>query len=190
MVDCAIDLIAERGYGEASVAKIGERAGITKSVVLYHFATKDELVGAVVTRIFAAAAETMLPAVRAEATAGAKLRSYIRANGEYITTHRSFALALLAIWTSFRTAHGLRLDEAAAGAQPAGELADLDPHAILVLGQRTREFRPFDPAAMAVAVRQAIDGAVLLVSRNPAFDVTGYCGELVTLFDRATRTDS
>jgi hypothetical protein len=40
---------------------------------------------------------------------------------------------------------------------------------------------------MALALRQAIDGAVLVLSRDPEYDVIGYCGELVELFDRATR---
>ena len=65
----------------------------------------------------------------------------------------------------------------------------LDPESIFELGQRNREFRSFDPATMAVALRQAIDGAVLLVSRDPDFNIARYCEELVTLFDRATRRD-
>lgn len=189
IVECAIELIAERGYGDASIAKIAERAGITKSVVLYHFVSKDELVGAVVTQISRTAAAALVSAVEAEATACGKLRAYIRANGEYIETHRSYARALLEIWASFRTASGLRLDEATAQAKPQGDLAQLDPGPIFELGQRNREFRSFDPTTMAVALRQSIDGAVLLLSRDPGFNIARYCEELVGLFDRATRRD-
>src|SRR5580693_7433483 len=56
IVECAIELIAERGYGDTSIAKIAERAGIAKSVVLYHFVSKEELVGAVVTQVSGVAA--------------------------------------------------------------------------------------------------------------------------------------
>jgi TetR/AcrR family fatty acid metabolism transcriptional regulator len=185
IVECAIELIAERGYGNASIAKIAEKAGIAKSVVLYHFATKDELVGVVVTQMSLAAASAMVPAVEAEATAAGKLRTYIRVSGEYIESHRSYALALLDIGTSFRSR---RLDAAPHGTSEGG-LAPPDPEAIFELGQRNREFRSFDPATMAVALRQAIDGAVLLVSRDPDFNIARYCEELVTLFDRATRRD-
>ena len=129
-----------------------------------------------------------MPAVEAEATATGKPRTYIRANGEYIETRRSFALALLDI-DEFPLKSGLRLDAAAAQAKPEGGLAKLDPEPILELGQRNREFRSFDPTTMAVALRQAIDGAVLLVARDPDFNIARYCEELVTLFDRATRRD-
>ena len=115
IVDCAIELIAECGYSNASIAKIAERAGIAKSVVLYHFATKDELVGVVVAQISLAAASAMVPAIEAEATAAGKLRTYIRVSGEYIESHRSYALALHDIGTSFRSRSGSRLDAGAPG---------------------------------------------------------------------------
>jgi AcrR family transcriptional regulator len=187
IVQCAIELIGERGYAAASVARIAERAGVAKSVVLYYFRGKDELVGAIVTEIFTAAAATMLPAIDAEKTAAGKLAAYIRSNADYLQTHRGYAMALLEIWTSFRTSDGLRLDEAAAQSKPDGDLARLDPESIFRLGQKRREFRAFDPQAMAIALRQAIDGAVLHSSRDPHFDIDAYCEELVTIFDLATR---
>jgi TetR/AcrR family transcriptional regulator, fatty acid metabolism regulator protein len=189
IVECAIELVAETGYVQTSVSRIAERVGIAKSVVLYHFANKDELVGAIVTAIYAEAAGVIVPAIEAESTAAGKLRAYIRSNARFIDTHRAHALALLDIWTSFRTASGLRLDEAAAHAEPQGDLALLDPASIFRSGQRRKEFRRFPPEAMAIALRQSIDGAVLQLSRDPDFDVIGYCDELVTVFERATRRE-
>jgi len=49
----------------------------------------------------------------------------------------------------------------------------LDPVSVLREGQRQREFRQFDVNAMALALRQAIDGAVLELSRDPDYDVIG-----------------
>ena len=40
---CAIEVLAELGYAQTSFARIAERAGISKSVISYHFAGKDEL---------------------------------------------------------------------------------------------------------------------------------------------------
>ena len=37
IVAAAIDTIAELGYGQASMARIAERVGITKGVIAYHF---------------------------------------------------------------------------------------------------------------------------------------------------------
>ncbi|MEV6526725.1 helix-turn-helix domain-containing protein [Longispora sp. NPDC051575] len=39
----ALDLFAERGYGETSLREIAERIGITKAAVYYHFKTKDDI---------------------------------------------------------------------------------------------------------------------------------------------------
>jgi AcrR family transcriptional regulator len=191
IVECAIELVAEVGYGQASVSKIAERAGVAKSVVLYYFAGKEELVHTLVMEIFLASVPVMVPAIVAEPTAAGKLRAYIRSNGEFIHTHRQHALAMLDIWMSYRSASGQRLDEVMAESTaqqpPQGDLALLDPAAILELGQRTGEFRDFPAQPMAIAVRQAIDGAVIQSSRDPGFDVLGYCEELVTIFDLATK---
>ncbi len=43
IVAAAIDVISEDGFKAASVARIAERANISKSLVLYHFKNKDEL---------------------------------------------------------------------------------------------------------------------------------------------------
>ncbi|WP_163571611.1 TetR/AcrR family transcriptional regulator [Fodinicola feengrottensis] len=191
LVACAIDLVAQSGYAQASVSKIAERAGVAKSAVLYYFDGKEELLHALITEIFLTAVPVMVPAVEAESTAVGKLGAYVRSNGEFIATHRNHALAMLEIWTSYRSPAGQRLDEVMAASvadrPPVGDLAALDPAPILELGQRNHEFRAFSVPAMAIAVRQAVDGAVLHLSRNPDFDVRGYCEELVTTFDLATR---
>lgn len=188
---CAIELVAEIGYPQTSIGKIAERAGVAKSVVLYYFATKEELVNTLAMEIFLASAPVMVPAIEAAHSAADKLRAYIRSNGEFIHTHRNHALAMLDMWTSYRSPTGQRLDqvmaEASAHQPPHAELAALDLAEIFELGQRTGEFRAFAVSPMTIAVRQAIDGAVIHSSRDPDFDVPGYCAELVTIFDLATR---
>lgn len=187
IVQCAIEEIAESGYPQASDVRIAKRAGISRGVISYHFAGRDDLVAAVVTEVYTAGAAVMLPAMAAEPTCAGKLAAYIESNVRFIDTHRAHALAVLQIWTGFRTADGKRLDQAAAESEPPAELAGLDPETNLREGQRRGEFRDFDPHAMAVAVRQAIDGAVLEVARDPEFDLPAYGRELTELFDRATR---
>ncbi|HET6501743.1 MAG TPA: TetR/AcrR family transcriptional regulator [Amycolatopsis sp.] len=191
IVACAIELVAETGYPRTSISKIAERAGVAKSVVLYYFANKEELVNTLVMETFLASVPVMVPAIEAERTATGKLHAYIRSNGEFIRTHRTNALAMLDIWTSYRSATGKRLDEvmaeSTANQPPQGDLATLDPSAIFELGQRTGEFRAFPVQPMTIALRQAIDGAVIQSSRDAGFDVPGYCEELVTIFDLATK---
>jgi AcrR family transcriptional regulator len=48
IIDAARDLFVERGYAGTSVRDISERLGMTKGSLYYHFASKDELLHALV----------------------------------------------------------------------------------------------------------------------------------------------
>jgi hypothetical protein len=45
----------------------------------------------------------------------------------------------------------------------------------------------FDPAAMAMAIRAAIDVVPHRLVLDPEFDIDRYAGEVATIFDLATR---
>ena len=190
----AIETIATTGYTQASLAKIAEHVGIAKSVVLYHFTSKTDIIEAVVAEVFGQAAAIIVPAVAAESTARDKLAAYIRANVRFIQNSRLAAVAMLEIITSFRTDDGLRLDQAAAqsaqSSPPSGELTMLDPLALITEGINRGEFRTMSAVFTKNALRAALDGAVWEVARDPAYDVIGYGEELVTMFDLATRAQS
>ncbi|WP_321886499.1 TetR/AcrR family transcriptional regulator [Paraburkholderia bannensis] len=47
----AIDTFADKGYGELSMRKIAGRAGISLSNLQFHFKTREDLLGAVITRL-------------------------------------------------------------------------------------------------------------------------------------------
>ena len=53
LIDCMIDAVVERGFQGASVGReVAQRAGVSKGVVTYHFAAKDDLIFAAVACIF------------------------------------------------------------------------------------------------------------------------------------------
>jgi TetR/AcrR family transcriptional regulator, fatty acid metabolism regulator protein len=189
ILDGAIGLIAEQGFVNASIARIADRVGVAKSAVLYYFAAKDDLVAAIVEQVMADAARAMAPAVQAEHSAAGKLRAYIRANCLFLDAHRTESVAMFEILTSFRTADGLRLDQAIARPvavkSPPSEMALLDPRHIVEEGVRTGEFSGAIPLFVGNAIRGALDGAVSEIARNASYDVLGYGEELVTIFDRA-----
>jgi TetR/AcrR family transcriptional regulator, fatty acid metabolism regulator protein len=187
IVACAIEVVAEIGYAQTSIRKIAERVGVAMSVVLYHFANKDELVEAIATEAYRSALAEMAPALETETTAAGKLRAYIRANAAFIKSHRTQFMAVLDIAMSYRSATGKRLDQLDVGAELADDLASLDLEAILRRGRESGEFRPMDTRSVAVALRGALNNAVLEVARDPGYDVLGYGEELVTVFDLATR---
>ncbi len=57
LVRAAVRLLAERGYAGASLAAIGEEAGVSRGLVTHHFGTKEQCIAEVVATIRAAIVE-------------------------------------------------------------------------------------------------------------------------------------
>ena len=96
LFDSAMELIGERGFTDASVDEIVERAGVAKGTVYYHFAGKAELVEALI-------ADRMRPAIiRFRAVAAehaydprAAIEAIVRAELEFLAEEKSFSKLLL-----------------------------------------------------------------------------------------------
>lgn len=188
IIGCAIEVIAELGYPQASIRKIAERVGVAMSVVLYHFSTKDDLVEAVIEQMYRSALSVLKPALDAETTAMGKLSAYIRASLEYFDTRRVHLVALAELASGYRPRGGRRFDELGLSDDVRDQFAAVDPSAIFRLGQRKREFRKFNVDSMAIAVRAAVNATAEQVIRDPDFDVRGYGEDLVETFGRAVRS--
>ena len=185
IIDCTIDVLAEDGYSRTTLARIAQRAKVSKSVIVYHFGTKDEVLLAVAEEVFTRATEAVGPRVAAETTASGKLRTYLQARVAFLATQRAHMLALIEIWMNLRDEHGqLRFGEA-----DAVDTVDAIEQ-ILRAGQKSHEFGSFDPAVMSMAVRQAVDGVLLQLRAHPDLDLDHYAKELVALFERATAATS
>jgi AcrR family transcriptional regulator len=183
IVECAIQAIAELGYANASLAEIARRAGVSKGVIHYHFADKAELIQQVVNAVIEKAAAVMLPRILTEHSASAMLRAYIQGNVEFLGSHRDYIRAVMNIAEGTRTPDGKPLVDLARQLDAiARELEMLLRH-----GQERGEFREFSTKAMAMAIRNAIDGVALLLAADPKLDLKLYADELATLFDLATR---
>ena len=180
---CAVEVIAEVGYPQASIRKIADRVGVAMSVVLYHFTNKDELVNAIFTQLYRLVIDTVAPVVLAETTASGKLRAYIRSNAAYLNAHRVEQAALLNLGLTYRTADGRSIEQLEVDPELLAELAPLDLETILRTGHERGELREVDPKLTALAIRHALNGAVLEVARDPEFDVIRYGEELVNIFD-------
>lgn len=182
IVDCAIQALAEEGYAAASLANIGARAGIGKSVIAHHFGSKDHLLEEVVKAVFATATADLRPRLEGATTMRERLAAYIEGRVLFLQTHRSHMLALFEIWTNVRGDDGaLRFGES-----DAAETVDAIV-AMLRAGQKAGEFGDFDVEVMAMAIRQAIDGVLLTLRVQPDLDLDRYARALVELFDGATR---
>ncbi|GIN01902.1 TetR family transcriptional regulator [Planomonospora venezuelensis] len=184
IVACAIEVIAEVGYAQASLALIAKRAGISKGVISYHFRGKDELIQQVMEEAFALGDAFVRSRVEGRTTAAAMLRAYLEASVEFYRTHRAHMIALLDIWSAFRHEDGRPRFDATTN-EP--ELASVEE--ILRFGQLAGEFRGFSTRVMAVTVKQAVDGALVQMAAYPDLDLDLYVRELVETFTIATRKE-
>jgi TetR/AcrR family transcriptional regulator, fatty acid metabolism regulator protein len=178
----AIDTIAEVGYGQASLARIAERAATSKGVICYHFAGKDELVQEVVTELVARGAAYMRPRIEAVSTGAETLRAYIESNLAFLRENRNHVVAAVEIVLNARDSGGGRQFSTGPGAVGAAALGEM-----LSRFQAAGEFRPdFDPLVLAMAIRAAIDNVALQLVGHPELDVRHHAGELADLFVHAT----
>jgi TetR/AcrR family transcriptional regulator, fatty acid metabolism regulator protein len=183
IVTAAIDTIAERGYGQASLARIAERAGTSKGVVSYHFAGKDDLIREVVNQVLAKGGAYMLPKILAESSGAGMLRVYIESNLAFMREYRNHLVAFLEIFLNARGEDGSQLFDEKSLDYLVTSLEQLLAHF-----QAVGDFRAdFDPQVMAVAIRGAIDQVPPRLARDPDLDVDRYARELAALFDLATR---
>ncbi|MGA9775967.1 MAG: TetR/AcrR family transcriptional regulator [Candidatus Dormiibacterota bacterium] len=180
----AIDTIAEVGYAGASFARIAERVGISRGLISYHFAGKDDLIKQVVHEAAEEAKAYIRPRILAESTGPGMLRAYIESNLAFMRDHRSNVIAMLEI---ARSAEGRRvfygdtdvvnavgaLEHGLSGFQEGGQLrSDFDPH------------------VMAIAIRAAIEAASPGLALDPGFDIDNYTREIATIFNLATRVEN
>ncbi len=60
IIDAAIELFAEAGYGGIGIAEIVKRAKVTKGALYYHFASKEAVAAAIIEESSAAAANAFI----------------------------------------------------------------------------------------------------------------------------------
>jgi len=181
IVRAAIDTIAEVGYGEASFARIAKRLGISRGLISYHFAGKDDLIKQIVHEAAEEAKAYIRPRILAESSGPEMLQAYIESNLGFMRDHRNNVTAMIEI---ARSGEGRRIfyDDTDV-VDAVGALEHL-----LSRFQTVGELRPdFDPHAMAIAVRAAIEAASPRLALDPEFDINGYTGEIATTFHLATR---
>lgn len=182
IVEAAIAAVAAEGYAGASLAKVARRAKISKSVVVYYFGGKDELLESTVHQIYDELWHSVRPRLQAETTARGQLRAYLEAEFAFLEQHRDRLLTLSYILLNHRDRHGALYLRAEAEKANLALLGGL-----LEQGQKNGEFRAFAVKPMAVTVMQAVNGALEQWAADPRVSLSEYAGELTTLFDLATR---
>jgi AcrR family transcriptional regulator len=185
LVDCMIDAVAELGFARASVAEVARRAGVSKGVVTYHFAAKDDLIRAVIADVLAAMAghmEARLVAAEPLRFPEKFLAAYLAAWVEFYRTHGRELLALVRIYNGFRDESGRPNPAFSARAD---DIAMVER--VLKLGQDRGSLGSFDARVIATVIKAALDDLLTQYADDPGLDLEAYGAELVSLFERATR---
>ncbi len=180
IVAAAVSVLAESGYSKTSFARIAEHAELSSTrLISYHFRGKDDLMTAVVAHVIGALGSYVGELVGSQPTANGQLRAYIQGVVGFVDSHRTEMIALTEVMLGAGFEDGIKADESAVG----------HLEKILLRGQRTGEFRPFDAAVMAAVVQRSVDGLPFALRADPSMDCGHYARELTTLFGLATAAD-
>jgi AcrR family transcriptional regulator len=180
IVECAIDVIAELGFGQASLAQIAKRAGISTGVISYHFAGKDQLIRAVARHVYETGGAFIRPRVDLQSGPRAALGTLIAASVGFSAAHPNHSRAIANLYLAGQS--GL-VDRSMEQARRDGF------RTILEAGQRDGVFRGFDIRVMVATIIGALNMVPQLLTEEPGINLDAHGRELVEIFDRATRQD-
>lgn len=177
IVACAIETIADLGYSQASLARIGQRAKVSKGVITYHFANKEELLQAVVDEVLGQFAAFVTARITDEQPWEA-LRMFLQANAEFLKAHRAHLLTL------FEIAHHAR-DLTLHSTNHAGDTERIAQ--VLTEGQHQGIFRNFDVRIMATSILVLRDSLIAQSAKHPNLDIDHYIQEMIGLIEHGVR---
>ncbi|MFF1877751.1 TetR/AcrR family transcriptional regulator [Leifsonia sp. NPDC058230] len=180
ITQATIEVLAAEGYTGTTMAVIAGRLGVSKGILSYHFASKAELLQAVVRFVLSEAGEWMEQRMHGAASFRGALHSYISANLSYLDSHRTEIRALTEVLANARATEGVPELFAASQAQAVHAL-----EALFDGGRRAGEFGDVPSRILAVSLRATIDSTSESLRSDPAFDLSEFERELLQLFDRA-----
>jgi TetR/AcrR family transcriptional regulator, transcriptional repressor of bet genes len=183
IVSAAIETLVELGYAKTSLAQIAKRAGISTSLIPYHFKDKEDLLEQTLFEITGTWLMYVQEKVAGGTSATDKLRIYIEANLAFMGTRPKNFWAFVEIVFNARNAEGkLRYLN-----DDAEDPNVLQLKNVLIEGQQNGEFRQFDVDSMAVAIRATIDQFIGQIGRRSTFSLETYTSEIIELFVLATK---
>ncbi len=182
ILQCAIETIADAGYGQATIGEISARLGLSKGVIQYHFSSKEELMQEAIAYIYATARNYMSSQIWSTTNEWEQIRSFIAVSCRFYRRYPRYVKALLAIRASFQPAKHASL----AQTLYEQELADLAR--VFAVGQEKGVLQQFDPEIAALTLRLALNGVAvrLYAQKHPKdYDAEKHGRELIELFRRA-----
>jgi AcrR family transcriptional regulator len=87
ILDAALDVFSEHGFEGSTLQQVADRLGFTKAALYYHFRSKDDILGALVTPANTGI-EAMLGAYAGTPDTPARRRQFMAAYIDYLLSHR------------------------------------------------------------------------------------------------------
>jgi TetR/AcrR family transcriptional regulator len=175
---CAVDLIAEHGYANATLARIAERAHISKATVLYHFENKDEILQHVLTGPLDELTARIAEALSTAASPPEAIAAYVHTLIAYMADHPAGLRILVEGIASTEIVTGTNMRTAP---QRWKFVAD-----IFARGQQGGHFRAFDTHTAAICLNGAIAAIASEMLANPSYAPQQAAETLVEFTHRAT----
>lgn len=174
LIEATIDLVAKHGYAGCSLQRIADAAGITKAAVIYHFASKNEVIKAAYDSVVEAMIAHVTEQVEAAKSAEAMVEAYLTAMIDYVGRNpRHIRMIIEAMVESEET--GVE-DQPTSPGRVQG-LANL-----IDAAKAARAYRKdVDSTHLAIILGGAIDSIAAASLTTPDLDLTAATAQLLTL---------
>ncbi|WP_165978089.1 TetR/AcrR family transcriptional regulator [Actinomadura darangshiensis] len=180
IINATVAVVAELGYEGASLARIAERAEVSKGLVSHYFTDKDRLMETVARTTLVTLRQTIADALVLDDPVPDIIRAAIHSAARLSVTHQAELEALRQISINLREADGtLRLGLAEYEETYQGQ------EALFRRGQDEGTLRDFDTRVMAVTYQGAIDTMLTYLHEHPETDAHHYADALADLLTAA-----
>jgi AcrR family transcriptional regulator len=180
IIDATIAVLARHGVAQTSLSRIAAEAGISKSIISYHFDGKDEIFARLFETVSIRIEAAIVPEIESATTSWGRLAAYIGGQLAYMRAHRDELLAIGHIALS-HIGTGTTPDYIARTSVEEHELL----RGWLLEGQADGSFVAFDADVMAATMSGAIESTLSRWASTPDTDLDLYARELIALFHRA-----
>jgi AcrR family transcriptional regulator len=176
IVRASMEILAERGYGHATLAAVADRAGVSKGLVSHYFTDRDTLLYDTAYAAFQQLRGAVLATVDLTAPVPEIVRAAIHGAARLPATHAPQLTALGQLILNLRSADGSqRLGVAAYEETYQGQ------EELFRRGQREGSLRAFDTRVMAITYQSAIDAMVTHLIARPEADADRYADALTDI---------
>ncbi|GAA2760730.1 TetR family transcriptional regulator [Actinopolymorpha rutila] len=182
IVQATVEVVAERGYGNASLAAIAEQAGVSKGLVSHYFTDRDTLMEHTARATLVELRTAIADGLDLSAPVPEIFRTAIHQVAHLRSTHAPQLDAIEQIVRNLRDPDGTpRLGVDAYEETYQGQ------EQLFRRGQREGSLRDFDTRVMAVTYQSAVDAMLGQLAGNPDADPDQYADSLTDVILAAIR---